>query len=293
MDFGRLITAMITPMYPDGRINYAEARRLAEYLLDHGSDGVAVAATTGEGATMRDEEKLKLFSEIRQVAQERKASVLAGTGSNDTAHVVELSKKAEALGVDGVLVVTPYYNKPPQDGLAAHFRAVAEAVNIPVMLYNVPSRTGVDLKTETIAELAKVKNICALKDASGDVSRMPKLTSLVSPDFLVYSGEDNLTLPLLSLGACGVVSVCSHLIGPAIKEEIEAWEAGDTARAAELQSFTDIVFSKMFMTTSPLPVKYAVGKLGFEVGPCRLPLTWVKPEEAKAIDSMMMQVGLL
>ncbi len=293
MDFGRLITAMITPMYPDGRINYAEARRLAEYLLDHGSDGLAVAATTGEGATMRDEEKLKLFSEIRQVAQERKASVLAGTGSNDTAHVVELSKKAEALGVDGVLVVTPYYNKPPQDGLAAHFRAVAEAVNIPVMLYNVPSRTGVDLKTETIAELAKVKNICALKDASGDVSRMPKLTSLVSPDFLVYSGEDNLTLPLLSLGACGVVSVCSHLIGPAIKEEIEAWEAGDTARAAELQSFTDIVFSKMFMTTSPLPVKYAVGKLGFEVGPCRLPLTWVKPEEAKAIDSMMMQVGLL
>ena len=293
MDFGRLITAMITPMYPDGRINYAEARRLAEYLLDHGSDGVAVAATTGEGATMRDEEKLKLFSEIRQVAQERKASVLAGTGSNDTAHVVELSKKAEALGVDGVLVVTPYYNKPPQDGLAAHFRAVAEAVNIPVMLYNVPSRTGVDLKTETIAELAKVKNICALKDASGDVSRMPKLTSLVSPDFLVYSGEDNLTLPLLSLGACGVVSVCSHLIGPAIKEEIEAWEAGDTARAAELQSFTDIVFSKMFMTTSPLPVKYAVGKLGFEVGPCRLPLTWVNPEEAKAIDSMMMQVGLL
>lgn len=293
MDFGRLITAMITPMYPDGRINYAEARRLAEYLLDHGSDGLAVAATTGEGATMRDEEKLKLFSEIRQVAQERKASVLAGTGSNDTAHVVELSKKAEALGADGVLVVTPYYNKPPQDGLAAHFRAVAEAVNIPVMLYNVPSRTGVDLKTETIAELAKVKNICALKDASGDVSRMPKLTSLVSPDFLVYSGEDNLTLPLLSLGACGVVSVCSHLIGPAIKEEIEAWEAGDTARAAELQSFTDIVFSKMFMTTSPLPVKYAVGKLGFEVGPCRLPLTWVKPEEAKAIDSMMMQVGLL
>jgi len=294
MDFGRVLTAMITPMYQDGRINYAESRRLAEYLLDNGSDALVVAATTGEGATMEDDEKLKLFAEISQVAHERNAAVLAGTGSNNTAHVVELSKKAEALGVDGVLVVAPYYNKPTQDGMLAHFGAVADAVSVPVMLYNVPGRTGSDIKTETVAELANTKkNIVALKDASGDVARMAKLNRLVSPEFMVYSGEDNLILPMLSMGACGVVSVCSHLIGNVLNELITAWDKGETDKAAELQSYCDVVFSKMFMTTSPLPVKYAMGRLGFEVGPCRLPLTWVTKEQAAEIDAMMAQIGLI
>lgn len=293
MDFGRLITAMITPFHEDGSINYSEAQRLANYLLDNGSDGLCVAGTTGESATMNPEERKQLFLAVQEVTRERGASLIAGCGSNNTAETIRLCRMAQEVGADAALLVTPYYNKPPQDALYAHYAAVAEAVELPLVLYNVPGRTGVNMKPDTVARLAQLPNIVALKEATGDMDQMSLLSAKTPADFLIYSGEDSAVLPMLSLGACGVISVSSHIVGSAMKEMIVAWENGEKEEALELHLSCFEAFQKMFLTTNPLPVKYAMQRLGFQVGPCRLPLTWVTEEQAASIDALLTNLGLL
>lgn len=293
MDFGVVITAMITPMDENGVVDHQGAQQLAAHLLDNGSDGLVVCGTTGESATVHKDEKLKLFAAVREVTKEKKKMLIAGTGSNDTAESVELSKKAEAMGADGILAVTPPYNKPPQEGLYQHFSAIAAAVSLPVMLYNVPGRTVINLAPETVGRLAQVENIVALKEASGDMEQMTRLRAATPPDFLIYSGEDSVLLPMLSLGACGVVSVASHLVGPQLRELIAAYLRGDVSRALELHDRYFHVFKKLFLCANPIPLKYALGRIGLPAGPCRLPLCALDGAGKAQIDDMLREIGLL
>lgn len=294
MDFGTVLTAMITPMHADGSIDYSGAQQLAAYLLEHGSDGLVVCGTTGESATVHKEEKLKLFSAVREVTKEKKKMLIAGTGSNDTADSVELSKKAEAMGADAVLAVTPPYNKPPQEGLYRHFRAIAEAISLPVTLYNVPGRTALNLEPATVGRLAAdVENIVALKEATGDMEQMTRLRAVTPPDFLIYCGEDSVFLPMLSLGACGVISVASHLIGPQLQEMAAAYQKGDTTRALELHDRYFHVFKKLFLCANPVPLKYALNRIGLPAGGYRLPLCEMDDTGKAQIDSMLQEIGLL
>lgn len=294
MDFGTVLTAMITPMHADGSIDYSGAQQLAAYLLEHGSDGLVVCGTTGESATVHKEEKLKLFSAVREVTKEKKKMLIAGTGSNDTADSVELSKKAEAMGADAVLAVTPPYNKPPQEGLYRHFRAIAEAISLPVTLYNVPGRTALNLEPTTVGRLAAdVENIVALKEATGDMEQMTRLRAVTPPDFLIYCGEDSVFLPMLSLGACGVISVASHLIGPQLQEMAAAYQKGDTTRALELHDRYFHVFKKLFLCANPVPLKYALNRIGLPAGGYRLPLCEMDDTGKAQIDSMLQEIGLL
>lgn len=294
MDFGTVLTAMITPMHADGSIDYSGAQQLAAYLLEHGSDGLVVCGTTGESATVHKEEKLKLFSAVREVTKEKKKMLIAGTGSNDTADSVELSKKAEAMGADAVLAVTPPYNKPPQEGLYRHFRAIAEAISLPVTLYNVPGRTALNLEPATVGRLAAdVENIVALKEATGDMEQMTRLRAVTPPDFLIYCGEDSVFLPMLSLGACGVISVASHLIGPQLQEMAAAYQKGDTTRALELHDRYFHVFKKLFLCANPVPLKYALNRIGLPAGGYRLPLCEMDDTGKAQIDSMLLEIGLL
>ena len=292
MDFGRVMTAMITPMHEDLSVNYEAAQELAAYLLDHGSDALVVCGTTGESPTLTKDEKLKLFAAIHEVTKNR-AMMIAGTSSYDTASSIELSKKAEAVGADAILAVTPYYNKPLQEGLYQHFSAIADAVNLPVILYNVPPRTSVNLEAATVARLAKIDNIVAVKEASGNMEQASQIRSMTAPDFMIYSGDDSLTLPLLSLGACGIISVASHLIGPQINEMVQAFEAGDNAKALELHQAYYQVFRKIFICTSPIPIKYCVNRIGMAAGPCRLPLVEASAEHMVVLDQMLKDIGLL
>lgn len=294
MDFGTVLTAMITPMHADGSIDYSGAQQLAAYLLEHGSDGLVVCGTTGESATVHKEEKLKLFSAVREVTKEKKKMLIAGTGSNDTADSVELSKKAEAMGADAVLAVTPPYNKPPQEGLYRHFRAIAEAISLPVTLYNVPGRTALNLEPATVGRLAAdVENIVALKEATGDMEQMTRLRAVTPPDFLIYCGEDSVFLPMLSLGACGVISVASHLIGPQLQEMAAAYQKGGTTRALELHDRYFHVFKKLFLCANPVPLKYALNRIGLPAGGYRLPLCEMDDTGKAQIDSMLREIGLL
>lgn len=294
MDFGTVLTAMITPMHADGSIDYSGAQQLAAYLLEHDSDGLVVCGTTGESATVHKEEKLKLFSAVREVTKEKKKMLIAGTGSNDTADSVELSKKAEAMGADAVLAVTPPYNKPPQEGLYRHFRAIAEAISLPVTLYNVPGRTALNLEPATVGRLAAdVENIVALKEATGDMEQMTRLRAVTPPDFLIYCGEDSVFLPMLSLGACGVISVASHLIGPQLQEMAAAYQKGDTTRALELHDRYFHVFKKLFLCANPVPLKYALNRIGLPAGGYRLPLCEMDDTGKAQIDSMLREIGLL
>lgn len=292
MDFGRVITAMVTPMNKDLSVNYEGAQQLAAYLLDHGSEGLVVSGTTGESPTLSKEEKLKLFAAIHEVTKNR-APLIAGTCSYDTQASIELSKKAEAMGADAILAVTPYYNKPPQDGLYAHFSAIAEAVSLPVILYNVPGRTSCNLEAETVGRLAQIKNIAAVKEASGIMDQVSYIGTLTGPDFMIYCGDDSLTLPMLALGACGVISVASHLIGEQIAEMVSAYEQGDTAKALELHQQYFQVFRKLFICSNPIPLKYCLNRIGLNVGPCRLPLIEVSGAHQAALDKMLQEIGLI
>jgi len=293
MDFGRVITAMITPMNPDGSVNYEQSQQLAEYLLDNGTDSLVVTGTTGESPTLTKDEKLKMYAAIREVTEPRKKMLIAGTSSYDTAAAIELSKKAEAMGVNAILAVTPPYNKPPQEGLYQHFKAIAEAVSLPVLLYNVPGRTVINLQPETVARLAQIDNIVGIKDASGNMDQVSKLRRMTPADFLIYSGEDSATLPMLSIGACGVVSVASHIVGKEINEMIQAFEKGDNATAAELHHRCFPAFKDLFCVANPIPLKYALNRLGLPAGPCRLPLCEMDDNSKAIVDGMLREVGLL
>jgi 4-hydroxy-tetrahydrodipicolinate synthase len=288
----RLMTAMVTPFNADLSVNYAKAAELAEYLCNNGSEGLVVCGTTGESPVLSDEEKLKLYETVQERVWGR-VPVWAGTGCNDTAAVVKLSQAAAKIGVAGVMVVTPYYNKPTQEGLYQHFRTVAESVSVPVMLYNVPGRTSCNLLPETIARLAEVENITAVKEACGSMDQVSQLLTMIPERITVYSGDDSVTLPLMALGAYGVISVASHVIGPAIAEMIAAFVAGEVNKAAQLHRELFAMFKGLFITTNPIPVKTALNMLGHEVGGFRLPLTPAAENEQEFMRALLKRYNLL
>ena len=276
---GRLLTAMVTPLNKEGKVDYQQAKRLALALLDSGSDGVLIVGTTGESPTLTKEEEQHLFAEVKSAVGDR-GSVIAGTGSNSTAEAIEATKKAEQIGVDACLLVVPYYNKPSQDGLYQHFKAVAQETSLPCILYNVPSRTVVSLSADTVIKLSQIDNIVGVKEASGNLSEIAKIINNTREDFLVWSGNDSDTLPILALGGYGVISVASHLVGSQIKEMIDAFLKGRTGEAASIHRHLLPLVEAIFIVSNPVPIKYALNHIGFNVGKPRLPL--VEPDEKSA-----------
>jgi 4-hydroxy-tetrahydrodipicolinate synthase len=280
--FGPVVTAMITPLHEDGRVNEPEAARLAAWLLDHGSSALVVAGTTGEGPTLDDEEKLGLFRAVAAAVGGR-APVIANVGSNDTRRSVEFAKRAAACGVDGIMAVGPYYNKPPQAGLVAHFTAIADATPLPVMIYNIPGRTGVNILPDTIVRLAEHRSIVAVKESSGDVNQVAEIAARAPEGFDVYSGDDYLALPSAAVGACGVVSVVSHVAGRDLAAMLAAYAARDGDAAMRLHHKLMPLFRALFAVTSPIPVKAAMRWFGFATGPCRPPLCALTAEQEQAL----------
>ena len=292
MNFGEVLTAMVTPFNEDKTINYEEAKRLAQHLVDNGSDGLVILGTTGEVPTLDIKEKEKLLKVVQDKVGGQ-AKIIAGTGCNSTAKSIEITKKAEQIGVDGAMLVTPYYNKPPQRALDNHFRMVAQETSLPIMLYNVPSRTGRNLAPKTVAKLAEVDNIVAVKEASGEVSQAAKINTLTDKSFSIYSGEDCLTLPILSVGGTGVVSVASHLVGEEIKEMVQAYKKGNVKLAEKKNNQLSEVFNAMFISTNPIPVKAALNLTGYEVGPVRPPLLDLEDKLKAELKEILQKKSLL
>ena len=268
---GRLLTAMVTPFDSEGRVNYAQARRLALALVASGSDGVVVAGTTGESPTLTPDEQTRLFAEIKE-ALEGVGDVVAGTGSNSTAEAVKYTEDATKVGADAVLSVVPYYNKPPQEGLYRHFKAIAESTDLPVILYNVTSRTAINMSADTVIRLSEIPNIVGIKEAGGDLGQAAHIIRDARPGFLVWSGNDDQTYPMMAMGGYGIISVASHLIGNQIKAMMGLTLEGDLERAAAEHRRLLPLFQGLFVLANPIPVKYAVNKAGFNVGEPRLPL---------------------
>lgn len=270
---GRLFTAMITPFEGNGALNVAEAVRIARFLVDRGNDGLIVSGTTGESPALEDEEKLELFGAVKS-ALGKTATVIAGTTGNNTHHAVELTKAAEKTGVDGILAVVPYYSKPPQDGLLRHFGAIAEATSLPIILYNIPGRTNVNMLPATVHELARRHpNIVGIKESSGDAVQFTALVrDRVREDFTVYSGDDYFYLPALALGAYGCVSVAGHLCSRELVAMADAFDGGDDETAGRLHRDLQALFSALFAHPSPIPVKWAMNEFGFQAGECRPPM---------------------
>jgi 4-hydroxy-tetrahydrodipicolinate synthase len=262
---------MITPFKEDGSVNYSIAEELAAHLVQHGTDTLVVCGTTGESPTLSWDEEYELFRVVQKVAG--KAKVMAGTGSNSTHEAISATQKADKLGLDGTLQVVPYYNKPPQAGLYQHFRQIAEATpDLPIMLYNIPGRTGQNLLPETIARLAEIPNIVAVKEASGNLDQVSQIRRSTAPEFTIYSGDDSLTLPMLAVGAKGVVSVASHLVGDQLQQMIQAFEQGQVQTATHIHLSLFPLFKALFTTTNPIPLKAALRLKGWQVGSTRLPL---------------------
>ena len=285
--FGRVLTAMVTPFAADGSVDLDLAARLASHLVEHGSDGLVLCGTTGESPTLSWDEQHQLFSAVKSAVGDR-ASLLAGTGSNCTAEAVEAIAEAAALGADGALVVVPYYNKPPQDGLEAHFRAVAAAApQLPLMLYNIPGRTGCSITPETTARLMDLPNVVSFKAASGTTEEVSALRALCGERLAIYSGDDALLLPMLAVGAVGVVSVASHVAGDQIQQMVQAFLAGDHRTALALHEQLLPLCKAMFCTTNPIPVKAALELSGWPVGAPRLPLVSASNDVRDRLSSVM------
>lgn len=284
--FWKVLTAMVTPFNEDYSVNYSEAAKLAKHLIDNGSDGIVVAGSTGEAATLAKEEKLKLFATVLEAVGDR-AAVIAGTGSNDTRASIELTKEAERIGVHGAMLVGPYYNKPPQAGFVGHFQAIAGETALPLIIYNVPGRTASNILPETVCKLAEIKNIIAVKEASGNIDQVSEIIRSVPKDFFVYSGEDSLTLPVMSVGGVGVISVAAHIAGKQIREMIDEYLAGNILKARDIHLKLMPVFKTMFITTNPIPVKTAVNVLGFKAGPVRPPLIEANAADLEQIKEVM------
>jgi 4-hydroxy-tetrahydrodipicolinate synthase len=291
-DFGRILTAMVTPFNPDQSVNYAAAAQLAQYLVANGSDGVVVAGSTGESATLSKEEKLRLFATVLDAIGDQ-ATVIAGTGSNDTRASIALTQEAEKLGVHGAMLVGPYYNKPTQEGYYQHFKSIADASALPFIVYNVPGRTSSNILPQTIARLTACKNIVAVKEASGSLDQVSEIIRITPPEFLVYSGDDGLTLPVLAVGGTGVISVAGHIVGKKMKEMITAFFLGDLAKAQAIHLELHPFFRAIFITTNPIPIKTAVNVIGLNAGPLRLPMVAATENELEHIKQAMRDVGAL
>lgn len=274
--FGRLLTAMVTPFDSKGKVDFAQAKKLAKALLASGSDGLVVSGTTGESPTLTAVEKLRLFEEIKSVVSS-KVTIVAGTGNYNTQESIELTKEAEKTGVDACLLTVPYYNKPNQEGLYEHFKAIAKATKLPCIIYNVPSRTITNMTADTTIKLSKIDNIVGVKEASADFSQISRIIDGVDKDFIIYSGNDADTFPILGLGGYGVIGVITHLVGKQYKKMMDDFAAGKIEEAARLHRHFIPLVNTMFMIGSPMPIKYALNYVGFRVGKPRLPL--VEPDE--------------
>lgn len=288
---GRLLTAMVTPFDDEGKVDYPQAQKLALALIRSGSDGVVVTGTTGEAPTVTKEEKLKLFTEIK-AAVGKQGVVIANTGGNSTAQSVELTKAAEKAGVDGCLMVVPYYNKPTQEGLYLHFKTIAQSTSLPCILYNVPSRTITSLSTETTLRLSQIPNMAGTKEASGNLEQIADIIRNARPDFLVWSGNDGDTFHIMSMGGYGLISVASHLVGNQIKKMMNAIVDGKTAEAASIHQHLLPLVKSLFILSNPIPVKYALNQVGFKVGKPRLPLTEPDEKSAAAIRECLKKYQL-
>ncbi len=289
INFGQVLTAMVTPFDQNGEIDYDATENLINYLIENGTDGLVVAGTTGESPTLSNEEKLELFKFVVEVVNKR-IPVIAGTGSNNTRASISLTKAAEKTGVDGIMLVAPYYNKPSQEGLYQHFKAIAEATPLPVMLYNIPSRSVVNLSVDTIVELSKIDNIVCIKEASGDLDAIAETISRTSSDFIVYSGDDSMTLPILSIGGAGVVSVSSHLIGNEMQEMITNFKNGRVQDAAFAHRSLLPTIKALFTAPSPAPVKAALNMNGVNVGGVRLPMVPLTEEQENVLKQYFIPV---
>lgn len=271
MNFGSMLTAMVTPFDHKGNVDYEQTSVLIEYLLENGTDGLVISGTTGESPTLSEDEKQNLFAHVVNVVDKR-VPVIAGTGSNSTQASIELTKKAEVCDVDGIMLVTPYYNKPSQTGMYKHFRAVAQETTLPIILYDIPGRSVVTMNVETIINLSKIDNIVSVKAASGDLDQITEIIEGTPEDFTVYSGEDSITLPMLSVGATGVISVASHIIGNDMRAMVQAFHRGEVTTAASIHQKALPVMKALFMSPSPSPVKAALQMKGIDTGSVRLPL---------------------
>lgn len=291
-DFGRVLTAMVTPFSADLSVNIPQAKKLARYLVDHGSDGLVVCGTTGESPTLSNEEKVELFKAVVEEVGGQ-ATVIAGTGSYNTAASINLTKAAEKVGCDGVMLVAPYYNKPSQEGIYRHFKVIAESTSLPVILYNIPGRTGINVLPATVARLAQVPNIVAIKEAAGSIDQVSELRLVLPDDFVIYSGDDSMTLPMLAVGAKGVISVVSHVAGKQIQAMIDAYTSGNTTLAAKLHKELWSLFKGMFITSNPVPIKVAVNLIGIAVGGVRLPLVDATPEQLEAVKANLAGLHLI
>jgi len=292
--FGRLLTAMVTPFNADGSVNYEKAADLAEWLINNGSDGLVVAGSTGEAATMSAEEKLELFRVVVNRINKR-VPVIAGTGSNNTTDSVKMTKMAEAMGVDGALIVGPYYNKPTQEGFYQHFAAVAQSTGLPIIVYNVPGRTASNISPAIVARLAAdFENIVAIKEAAGNVAQVAELYSVLPEEFTIYSGDDGLILPFMSVGATGLISVLSNIGGGILQDVMQAYEDGHVREAAKLNARMVPLANAMFIETNPIPVKAAVTLVtGIDAGQPRLPLTPMEPANKAKMVAVLQEYGLV
>lgn len=286
ISFGKILTAMVTPFDHKGNIDFVKTTQLVNYLIDNGTDALVVAGTTGESPTLTSEEKLALFQHVVKVVDKR-IPVIAGTGSNNTYASIELTKKAEKVGVDAFLLVAPYYNKPNQQGMYEHFKAIAESTKLPIMLYNIPGRTAVKIETETIVKLSAIPNIVAVKESTGDLAAATEIISQTDDDFMLYSGDDYLALPMISVGASGVVSVASHIIGNEMQKMVEAYFIGENQKAARLHQELLPIMNGLFMAPNPTPVKTALQMKGIDVGSVRLPLVALSPSEREALSKLV------
>lgn len=291
--FGRVVTAMVTPFDETGKVNYAIAEKLADYLVENGSDALVVCGTTGESPTLSWDEEYQLFQVVKNAVGNR-AKILAGTGSNSTTEAIAATTEAAKLGLDGSLQVVPYYNKPPQEGLYAHFRAIAQACpDLPVMLYNIPGRTGQNLLPETVAKLAKIDNIVAIKEASGSIDQACQIRCLTDSNFAIYAGDDLLTLPILTIGGAGIVSVASHLVGEQIQQIVQSFLSGEVAEAIDIHLKLFPLFKVLFCTTNPIPIKAALNLQGWQVGGLRLPLFEISETQREEVAIVLRELSLI
>lgn len=293
IDFGRVVTAMITPFTEDGSVNYAVAEQLAVYLAENGTDTIVVCGTTGESPTLSWDEEYELFQVILK-AVAGKALVMAGTGSNSTKEAIAATQKAAKIGVHGSLQIAPYYNKPPQAGIYQHFKAIAQACpEIPIILYNVPGRTGINVHPDTVARLAEIENIVGIKESSGNLDQASEIRRITPSEFKLYSGDDSLTLPLLSVGGSGVVSVASHLVGTHLQSMVQAFTSGQIQKATQIHLKLFPLFKALFTTTNPIPIKAALRLQGWEVGSTRLPLYEEVDEVSQKLKTILIETGIL
>jgi 4-hydroxy-tetrahydrodipicolinate synthase len=286
MNFGQILTAMVTPFDQNGEVDFNATRALVNYLIANGTDGLVIAGTTGESPTLTTEEKVALFKFVVEVVDGR-IPVIAGTGSNNTKASISLTSLAEEAGVDGIMLVVPYYNKPSQEGLFQHFKAIAESTRLPVMLYNIPGRSVVNMSVETIVRLSKIDNIVSIKEASGNLDAMSDIISQTPNDFTLYSGDDGLTLPVLAIGGTGIISVASHIIGNEMQEMINNFKNGNLQDAASAHRRLLPIMKALFSAPNPTPVKAALNMTGINVGGVRLPLVPINDAEKKALESIL------